>query len=61
MTSNKSYEEVSNLVIGIAGSVCAPIVFALLGVVVCACIQGIQDHFSAIDPLSNSHCIRTFM
>ena len=28
--------EVSNLVFGIAGSVCAPIVFALLGVVVCA-------------------------
>ena len=39
MTSNDSelaYDEVTNLVIGIAGSVCAPIVFALLAVVVCA-------------------------
>ena len=37
-TSNDSEQsyEVSSLVVGIAGSVCAPIVFALLGVVVCA-------------------------
>ena len=34
--SEQAYAKVSNLVIDIAGSVCAPIVFALLGVVVCA-------------------------
>ena len=36
MTSNDSELEVYNLMIGIAGSVCAPIVFALLAVMVCA-------------------------
>ena len=36
MTSNDSELEVYNLTIGIAGSICAPIVFALLVVMVCA-------------------------
>jgi hypothetical protein len=33
--SELPYQEVSNLVVGIAGIICAPIVFALLAVVVC--------------------------
>ena len=35
------YQEVYNLVNGITGIICVPIVFTLLGVVVCMCIQGI--------------------
>ena len=56
--SEQSYE-VSNLVFGIAGSVCAPIACFCSSWCGGMCIQGIQDHFSVIDLVS--HCNYTLV